>query len=166
LRQTYLRDGALPADVKSWRELFGRIYADMQVHVAERGFIDALVRGGAGHLVHRYRIDWRSSITWAPKQFGATHWADSVIWFFGDGKSLPSEEKSVVVKAFIGDYAEFIKGNSLNWQKSSPLEVRRLRGDGTVDVWQDEWWEEKLKVWKALQQAYSQQQIDSRKSRL
>jgi len=33
------------------------------------------------------------------------------------------------------------------------MEVRRLKVDGSVDIWQDEWWEEKLHVWNALMDA-------------
>jgi carboxylesterase type B len=157
LREQYFKDGTLPPGCKSWKELFGHIYADMQVHASERGFIDSLTRGGAGHLVSRYRIEWRSDITWSPKQFGATHWSDNVLWFFGDGKALPNREKEIVRKAFLNEYGKFVRGETVDWGTSSPLEARRLKADGTIDVWRDDLWEEKLTLWRALQSAKSTQ---------
>lgn len=52
----------LPSNVKDWQDLFGRIYADMQVHHLERGFYRALEVGGLnfGSDVLRYRFDWRA----------------------------------------------------------------------------------------------------------
>jgi carboxylesterase type B len=153
LKETYFKGNTLPAGVKSWKELFGHIYADVQVHVSERGFVDALCRHGAKHLVHRYCIEFRSDVTWAPKMWGPTHWADNVIWFFGDGKVLPPKEKQLVLDAFTGEYAKYVRGDTLDWGSSSPYEVRRLRSDGRMDVWRDELWEEKLKIWHSLQSA-------------
>ncbi|KIW04016.1 hypothetical protein, variant [Verruconis gallopava] len=157
LRERYMTNGQLPQGVKSWGELFGRIYADMQVHVTERGLVDALVRGGAGHLIYRYRIEWRSEVSWAQKHHGATHWADDVIWFFGNGRKLPAEEKRIVAEAFIDEYAKFVKGDELDWRARGSLEVRRLRSDGAIDVWTDEWWANKLDIWRQLQKACSEQ---------
>jgi hypothetical protein len=166
LRETYFRDGALPEGVKSWKELFGRIYADMQVHITERGFINTLCRYGAKHLVHRYQIDWRSSVTWSPKKFGASHWTDNVIWFFGDGKVLPEDEKRIITAAFTNEYAKFVKGDTLDWKASSPLEARGLRSDGSLDVWQDVLWKEKNDIWNALQEASAMQTTESRRANL
>lgn len=157
LKQQYFRNDSLPPGMKSWKELFGRIYADVQVHVTERGFIDALARHCAAHLIHRYRIDWRSGIARAPEKWGATHWADDVIWFFGNGKRLPNNEKRIVGWAFTELYAKFVAGEVADWGAKAPLEVRRLRADGEVDVWRDEWWDEKLKVWNALQHESAKQ---------
>jgi hypothetical protein len=163
LKKQYFEDGTLPAGVKSWKELFGHIYADMQVHASERGFVDSLVRGSAGHLIHWYRIEWRSEITWSPKNFGATHWSDNVLWFFGDGKDLPQGEKEIVRAAFLDDYGRFARGEVINWSMSDPLEVRRLKADGTVDVWRDQLWSDKLKIWRALQDAMSKQKFQAQK---
>lgn len=68
---------ALPSGVKNWQDLFGRIYANMQVHHLERGFHRALERGGLvfGEDVLRYRFDWRVSCIdsfFAPSM-GVTH---------------------------------------------------------------------------------------------
>jgi carboxylesterase type B len=164
LREVYFQDGSLPAGVKSWRELFGRIYADIQVHASERGFVDALIRGGAGDLIHRYHIAWRSDVTWSAKKFGATHWSDNVIWFFGDGKSLPETEKVMVRSAFLDQYSKFVRGEAINWQTNGPLQIRRLVDNGKIEIWQDEWWEEKLRVWKALQTAMPKAKLGLRSS--
>jgi len=166
LKEKYFKDNTLPEGVKSWKELFGRIYADVQIHATERGFVDSLCRHGAKDLVHRYRIDWRSDVTWAPKKWGATHWADNVVWFFGDGKTLPSKERDIVVNALIGEYAKYVSGNEVDWKASAPLEIRRLRKDGEVDVWKDEWWDKKLEVWNALQEASAKQDRGGKKANL
>lgn len=67
----------LPPDVKGWQDLFGRIYADMQVHHLERGFHRALETGGLkfGEDVLRYRIDWRAKCMDEvyPPEWGVTH---------------------------------------------------------------------------------------------
>lgn len=166
LKDVYFQDGKLPSGSSSWRELFGRIYADIQVHASERGFVDALMRRGAGHLVHRYHIDWRSDVTWSDKKFGATHWSDNVIWFFGDGKILPKEERSTLRAAFLDDYGKFVRGEQVQWEMASPKQVRRLKSDGEVDTWEDEWWDEKLKVWRVLQDAMPKHVSSRRQSNL
>lgn len=152
LRATYFPGDVLPRGMSSWKEVFGRIYADVQVHATSRGFIDALARHGAGHLVHRYRIEFRSSVCSKPEAWGATHWGDNVIWFFGDGKMLPEREKEIVKQAFTGEYARFVRGEDMDWKASGPREARRLKTDGSVDVWRDELWDEKLAIWQKLQE--------------
>lgn len=164
LREVYFKDGSLPAGVKSWRELFGHIYADIQVHASERGFLYALIRGGAGGLIYRYHIAWRSEVSWSAKKLGATHWSDNVIWFFGDGKSLPEVEKAVVRTTFLDQYSKFVKGEAIDWQTKGPLQIRRLGSDGKIEIWQDEWWEEKLRVWRALHTAMPKQNLGPRAS--
>ena len=53
---------ALPTWVKDWKDLFGHIYANIQVHQLERGFYRALGDSGLvfGKDVLRYRFDWRA----------------------------------------------------------------------------------------------------------
>ena len=166
LKEIYFPNDTLPTGVKSWRELFGRIYADLQVHASERGFVDALMRGGAGHLIHRYHIDWRSEITWSQKKFGATHWSDNVIWFYGDGKTLPKQEQAIIKAAFQDGYGRFVRGEDIQWQGNGARQLRRLKSNGDVDVWEDEWWDEKLRVWKALQEAMPSQMSTPPKAHL
>ena len=57
----YYPTGALPPGCKDWADAFGRVYADIQIHHLERGMASALARHGAGHLLYRYRIEWRAA---------------------------------------------------------------------------------------------------------
>ncbi|QDS68274.1 hypothetical protein FKW77_010638 [Venturia effusa] len=154
LARHYSPTGHLPPGCTTWKEAFGKIYAEVQIHATQRGFISALHRHGAGHLVHRYRIDWRSKTANTPKRFGATHGADMAVWFFGDGKALPENEEKIVRDAFIDDLARFIRGERMQgWEGLKADEARLLKADGTVGVCKDEQWEEGVKVWDAIMNA-------------
>jgi carboxylesterase type B len=167
LGEHYSPDGGLPKGCKTWKEAFGKIYADVQIHATQRGFIDALYRHGAQGLVHRYRIDWRSETVRTPKKFGATHGADMAIWFFGDGKVLPESERVAVKEGFIDHLARFVNGERLvGWEGMKADEARRLKVDGTIDTWRDSKWEEGLKVWKAIIDAGAQGELGEEKPKL
>lgn len=151
MAKEYCPNGELPKDCRSWKEAFGRVYADIQIHATQRGFIDGLYKFGAGHLVYRYRIDWRSESVRIPKKFGATHGADMAIWFLGDGRVLSKGEEEIVKEGFIDDMARFVNGERMEgWEGLKANEARRLKSDGTVDVWRDDKWEDGLKVWNAI----------------
>jgi len=153
LIQEYFPGGKLPIQWKSWKEAFGHVYADMQIHVTQRGLVDALIRGGAGHLVKRCRIEWRVKCadSSTPRKWGATHASDMFIWWFGDGFMLERSEQEIGRNALLDDFAKFLKGEKVCWGTRSALEARRLKADGTVDIWRDDWWESRLKIWKKLQ---------------
>ncbi|KAL1985246.1 hypothetical protein VTN96DRAFT_8162 [Rasamsonia emersonii] len=158
LVQLYYPSGQLPADSRDWRDAFGRLYADMQVHMLERGFINALARGGAGHLVYRYRIEYRVKCVddYLPPAWGVTHSSDKAMWFWGDGAVLEDEEKPIVRSALIDPLVRFVRGESeMGWNTQGVRQVRRLRPDGTVDVWEDIMWERGQRVWSALQEVGS-----------
>ncbi|KAF1989787.1 paraben-hydrolyzing esterase precursor [Aulographum hederae CBS 113979] len=149
----------LPSQCKSWRELFGRLFADINIHALERGFINKLDEHGAGGLIHRYRIEWRAKCCDRsfPKQWGVTHGTDGAIWFYGDGQNLEEDERDLVKNGFLNLYGAFLRGESI--QKDWGLEgkgvrvVRRLKGDGSVDVWEDTDWEKGLEVWELVSRA-------------
>ena len=153
LMQHYCGDSeTLPAGVKDWQDLFGRIYADMQVHCLERGFHRALETGGLtfGKDVLRYRFDWRAKCvdSFFPPEWGVTHATDMAIWFWGldYGSGLSKEDKEAV-KPWNQGFAKFIKGEDPEWGTSSIKDMRRLRHDGSTDIWVDDRWAEGLKVW-------------------
>ncbi|KAH8894011.1 alpha/beta-hydrolase [Thozetella sp. PMI_491] len=166
LIRLYCRDGALPAGCKDWSsDAFGHIWADVQVHALERGFIACLARTGAASLVHRYRIEWRAKETdaKAPREWGVTHGTDNSIWVWGEGRGLEPEEKAIAQTAYFDLYAKFVAGEDISeqWGARSPSEVRRLKADGTVDVWKDELWDRGLEVWDALMKAGRSQEDDA-----
>jgi carboxylesterase type B len=143
---------SLPSGFKDWQDLFGHIYADMQVHHLERGFYRALENGGLtfGKDVLRYRFDWRAKCvdSFFPPEWGVTHATDMGIWFWGldYGSGLDDEDKEIV-RPWNKALAAFVNGADPDWGTSSLKEMKRLRSDGKTDIWIDDRWEEGLKVW-------------------
>ncbi|KAI9658134.1 MAG: hypothetical protein M1831_003979 [Alyxoria varia] len=63
LREVYCRDGGVPKlpgkrGCRGWREAFGVIYADLQVHALERGFVRRLVGAGGEQERETGVEDW------------------------------------------------------------------------------------------------------------
>lgn len=171
----YFPEGKLPAGWKDWKDdAFGRVYADMQVHMLQRGLIRAIAtagggaaadggnnyeaKGGAGKSISRYRIEFRVKCIDAvvPPAWGVTHGTDQAIWFWGNGGVLLPEEKKVVKTAFIEPLVKFVNGGNsgagedIGWGTHGPREMRRLRPDGKVDIWRDEMWDRGARVWDTL----------------
>ncbi|KAF2654905.1 paraben-hydrolyzing esterase precursor [Lophiostoma macrostomum CBS 122681] len=149
----YCPDGKLPTNCRNWKDAFGRIYADLQVHHLERGMVNALVRHGAGALVYRYRIEWRAKCCddWLPKEWGVTHGSDQrPIWLWGSGLALSGEEKDIIRHAFHENLARFVNGEELDWGTSHTLRIRTLKPDGSVKIEEDSRLEEGVKVWDLL----------------
>lgn len=154
LSRHYTATGHLPRGSSTSPDAFGKIYADIQIHATQRGFISSLYKHGAGHLIYRYRIDWRSKSARTPLKFGATHGADMAIWFYGDGKALSKSEETIICDAFIANLASFVKGEGMReWEGLEADEARCLREDGTVGIWKDEGWHVGVKVWDAIMSA-------------
>ncbi|PSN73429.1 paraben-hydrolyzing esterase precursor [Corynespora cassiicola Philippines] len=154
LMRHYFPNGRFPKDrFKNWSDAFGRIYADLQVYALERGMVSALVKHGAGHLVHRYRIEWRAGCcdAWVRPKWGVTHTTDMAIWFWGNGFGLSEGEKDVLRRAFIEPLASFVRGTSMDW-KAKGLQLRTLKQDGSVVVEEDSRLEDGLRVWEVLGQ--------------
>ena len=154
----YYPDNKLPSDCAYWHsDAFGRIYADMQVHTVQRGLINALVSGGAGHLIYRYRVEWRLKCVddHFPPEWGVTHATDQAIWFWGNGGLVSEEEKRVINTAFIEPLAKFVQGpevsSEMSWGTRNHRQVRRLKPDGQIDIWKDEQWDDAITVWNTLQ---------------
>ncbi|KAF2170200.1 hypothetical protein M409DRAFT_51947 [Zasmidium cellare ATCC 36951] len=143
----------LPAGSKDWQDAFGRLYANMQVHCLERGFHRALVQGGLepGKDLLRYRFNWRtkSCDSKLPPDWGVTHATDMSIWFWGLEDGLTDDEKKILA-TWNENFADFVKGNKVNWGTTKVTDMLRLRDDGETDIWTDDRWEEGLKVWDAV----------------
>lgn len=95
LMKLYCPAKALPSG-SSWQDLFGRIYADVQVHMTERGFIASLAQTLPLSHIYRYCINWRPQCVdlFYPKEWGVTHGSDLAIWFYGSGANLLQMSKS------------------------------------------------------------------------
>jgi carboxylesterase type B len=151
LMGVYCPGNALPKGVKDWNELFGRIYADVQIHCLERGLVDRLVRGGLqpGRDILRYRVNWRAKCVDAPIEWGVTHATDMPIWFWGNGEVLEDDEKQKVAK-WLAPVESFLEGESFDWNTIGPRNMRRINESVDIDNWEDDQWEEGLKVWALL----------------
>jgi carboxylesterase type B len=140
---------------RGWSERFGWLYAAMQVHVSQRGLVRALHDGGVEML--RYRIEWRAKCAdrQFPKEFGATHGADNYLWWYvdGDKEGLTEAEKRIARDAFVNDLGAFIRGESIDWGLKDVTEVRRLKADGKVDIWKDEFWDDDNTTWNIVSRA-------------
>lgn len=165
LRAWYHPSGQLTSGYKDWRDAFGRLYADVQIHMLQRGFVGWLARHGAGDLVHRYRIEWRATCTdrVIPKEWGVTHGTDMAIWFWGNGQVLSAEEKRVVWKGYLEALAKFLKGEEMEWGAETPRKVRRLTETGEVDVWVDEDLDKGAELWRVLEEATATKALDRAK---
>ncbi|KAH8693667.1 putative carboxylesterase [Talaromyces proteolyticus] len=150
----YYPSGQLPPDCTDWQDAFGRIYADIQVHMLERGFANALCRAGASHLLYRYRIEYRVNCVALPPEWGVTHSSDLAMWLWGNGARLEEHEKLIVKAALIDPLVQFVNRSDVQWTDGVHIQrVRRLRDDGVVDVWMDEMWEKGVRVWEMVRRS-------------
>lgn len=145
----------LPSDCKDWTVLFGKIYADLQVHSLERGFIKNLSDAGlvVGKDILRYRIELRvkcADAMW-PAEWDVTHATDDGIWWWGNGwaDGLTNGEKRAITPLYDA-FARFVAGDRVEWEKTGPRFARRLTTQGNMDFWEDSRWEEAQHVWHAV----------------
>lgn len=152
LMRHYFPSRSLPPRFLSWQAAFGHVYADTQIHALQRGVAHSLVQHGAGHLLYRYRIEWRAACVDAKisKEYGVTHTSDLPIWFWGDGGELSSEEKDVIGGAFQEPLGRFLVGEEIGWGCGDGKGVRTLKGDGRVVIEKDRGLEEGVRLWDAL----------------
>ncbi|WPG98783.1 Hypothetical protein R9X50_00157900 [Acrodontium crateriforme] len=145
----------LPAGVEDWQELFGIIYANMQVHCLERGFHNALVKGGLkpGKDLLRYRFNWRAKCVDGvyPPEWKVTHATDLCIWWWGSGfgDGLTEDEK-LILKPFNEAFSDFVAGKDVLWSTEQVKQVLRLDENGKTGIWIDDRWEEGLQVWELV----------------
>jgi carboxylesterase type B len=159
----YKQRNQIPPEAASeaaWRECFGHLYSAAQVYIPQRALVDALQRGGAGHLISRYRIEFRSQ-TCNPKIFPlhekATHGTDTMLWFLGSGKSFPDEkEKDLIINGLLIGLGRFLHDGNIGPGWGDYKHQRIMREDGTIDVTDDIRYDEMLAAWKAIDSADGQ----------
>ncbi|KAE8444569.1 hypothetical protein EG329_014493 [Mollisiaceae sp. DMI_Dod_QoI] len=136
-----------------WKDVFGKLYADMQIHSTMRGYIKSVSGSLSLSRIHRYRIDWRTQSVdkRLPKKFGATHGTDMSIWFFGNGDTLTSLEK-VLIREWLNPVADFISGRKVEWGTTALEQVRYITANGEIEVREDDVWEAKLPLWELTKQ--------------
>jgi carboxylesterase type B len=151
LAKIYCPGGALPAG-STWTETFGHIYADMQVHVTERGLLAALARTLPLSSIYRYRINWRAECVtkFMPIGMGVAHGCDLTIWFYGNGYSLLPEEQNLMRK-FLEPFAAFLNGEEREYGTGVIEEVRAILPNMSIAIMRDDDWHRCQKIWQALQ---------------
>jgi hypothetical protein len=157
------RAGMLPGPGKGngleeWRVAFGKVYASAQIYASQRGLADAMARHGAGDLVKRCRIEWRSESLdpyWFPVEWGATHGSDAAIWFYGNGNRLSEKEGKVAMQLLTG-FTTYLKNGELGdgWG-DGPRKMKRLTKSGKVEEFEDIYWEENMAIWRDIAAAQS-----------
>ena len=145
-------DQTLPSGNKTWRKFFGRLYANVQVHLLERGFHNALVQGGLepGKDILRYRIERRLKCVEEkiPAHLGVTHLTDIPIWLWGAGyKGGLTQEEKESLQGWNETLAQFVNGHKVNWGTVKADELRRWRSDGETDIVKDDLWENGIAFW-------------------
>lgn len=160
LAADYHPEGVVDAIITHCGKDFGKLYADVQVHLSLRGFTDKLAEHGAGHLIRRVRTEWMASTAkrWTKKCMGVTHCTDSPIWFWGNGEKLEDKEKKVM-RTFVADtFWRFLLGEDVQstaWWKAldRPDLVRTLKADGRIVNEPDQYWEDGKRLWEAVREA-------------
>ncbi|CAD0111447.1 unnamed protein product [Aureobasidium uvarum] len=148
-------EATLPAHCRDWQDAFGRIYADLQVHNLQRGFLDALCRHGLepGKHVLRYRFDRRLQCIDAtiPIEWGVTHSSDVPIWLWGsDFAGGMTEQEKRWLNSWNQGFAAFVSGAEVHWGPTAPEQMRRWRSDGETDIWEDDGWDKGLEMWELV----------------
>lgn len=146
-----------------WKTIFGKLYADMQIHSTMRGLIQSLAPTLPLSHIHRYRIDWRTKSVdkRQPPEFGATHATDLSIWLFGNGDPL-TETEEALIREWLKPVASFIRGETVNWGTSSVQQVRYLTSEGKIEIKDDEVWESKLPLWKLMKEITQNRKLRSK----
>ena len=151
LGRIYCPDGGLPAGCPTWQDLFGRVYADMQVYVSERGFLSSVASALPLSSIARYRVEWRAKCIdeIAEPEKGVTHGTDLVIWLFGNMFKLWPEEKGLA-RAFVEPWTRFLTGKDFDWGTKSVSDFRTITENGTISTAKDVRWEECLGIWDSI----------------
>ncbi|KAH8666052.1 carboxylesterase-like protein [Tricladium varicosporioides] len=137
-----------------WAQLFGKLYADMQIHSTMRGFITEISQHVPLSHILRYRIDWRTKSVdkRLPREVGATHGTDMSIWFYGNGDTLTPEEQKVAHE-WLKPLSSFIKGEKVQWGTRTISQVRYLTASGETQIKDDEAWDDKKLLWDLTKRA-------------
>lgn len=163
--EIYVPDGrTLPSQpinghvCKMWNEFFGVLYAELQVHAIQRGFLQQLFQDGAGHMVRRVRVGWRAKKADSnfPKEMGPTHGTDTALWFFGDGvglELLKKEEK--IAREWCEGWWSWLRGDGwgTGWEEcSKPSQMKYIDAKGTISHCGDsqEDWLRGLAIWTLI----------------
>lgn len=144
----------ISSNTDDWKNLHGRILADLQVYVPTRGLVSSLREAGLPlSSLFRYEIRWRVDCTVSilPESQGVTHGTDMfLIWFYSTKAGLSRTEQEVI-KRWLEPFAAFIRGDEdIGWGAENIKDLRVLDSDGSVQIYRDERWEHAISIWNTL----------------
>lgn len=152
LASLYAPGGKLPKQYKNWQDIFGDVYADCQIHLTGRGFLNGIKDHVDPANVFRYRIYRRVKAADAltPPDLGVTHTSDMFIWFVGSGKQIQPEEKATV-NAWVRPVKDFLAGERVDWGCTGAKDLRIIREETWgIATEPDPLWAHYMHIWKRL----------------
>jgi carboxylesterase type B len=131
-----------------WINIFGKLYADLQIHCTMRGFLRCIGDHVPLDHIHRYRIDWRTKSVDKRylKEVGASHGSDGSIWVFGNGEELTSSERTLI-QEWLKPFGQFLRGENVIWGTRRLNEVKYLTSEGKIEIREDELWKTQQPLW-------------------
>jgi carboxylesterase type B len=139
-------------DAEKAKQLFGLITSDVQVRAPIRVLSKALFDGGVPpeHIL-RYRVAYRPDCTDKvyPRNFGVTHSADGVSWWFVERYGFSEKEKDRV-KEWLGKTLIPLVTNRQSGEKLELEEFLYFKESGSIEVVRDEQWRWMMHVAEAL----------------
>ncbi|KAK1984758.1 Alpha/Beta hydrolase protein [Colletotrichum cereale] len=140
--------------LEDWQKMFGLITADGQVRAPSRALVKALVDNGVDiQDVWRYRIAYRLSFIdekVAPASFGVSHGMDRSIWNFAITHG-PTPAEELLMKNWIQILVAFVNNSeTYNFGTKSIEEMKVMTPEGTIEIRQDERWNELVNLGKIL----------------
>jgi carboxylesterase type B len=156
LARIYCPNKQLPPGYTTWQDIFGRIYADIQVHVTQRGLISSLVPILPADQILRYRIEKRAKCIdkVMPPGMGVCHGSDFAFWFWGHCFGIRSDlnsHEARLARGLLEPLGKYIRDEDAGWGTETTDELRRIDEVGKrVEVTKDPLWNDSLKVWNQL----------------
>ncbi|KAK5194531.1 hypothetical protein LTR92_005774 [Exophiala xenobiotica] len=151
-------------DANAWAEVFSQIVADNQVHASIRGLTHLLLNPPSHpnvtplpqSRVQRYRVAWRakSQDDWVKPEVGVCHGGDMPLWWASAWRQDFQETDKEATKKFLEPFAQFLRGEEVNWGCTGENRLRLLDKDGSVkENVKDELWERGMQVFNTVWEA-------------
>lgn len=123
-----------------WKTVYGKMFADLQVHVGGAGLAQELVVGGVpATQIYRYEIQWRAKSVnkFLPMEMGVTHGSDTQLIWFATSKLLYADE-NVIVARWVSPWIAWLEGqhnvSRRLWGQQGVNLKRILNGSGEVSL--------------------------------